>query len=108
MGAIGTWHLGAKYPEIWAALAPFAGYGDPSSVAKMKHIPEIVVHGDADATVPVAGSRAMVAEMKKQGVNVQYIEVSKGNHIDVVVPNLSAVFNFFDKHRKSASKISEK
>jgi predicted peptidase len=100
MGAIGTWHLGAKYPEIWAALAPFAGYGDPSSVAKMKHIPEIVVHGDADATVPVYGSRAMVAEMKKQGVNVQYIEVPKGNHIDIVVPNLSAVFNFFDKHKK--------
>jgi hypothetical protein len=50
----------------------------------------------------------MVAEMKKQGVNVQYIEVSKGNHIDVVVPNLSAVFNFFDKHRKSAAKISGK
>lgn len=108
MGAIGTWHLGAKYPEIWAALAPFAGFGDPSSVAKMKHIPEIVVHGDADPTVPVAGSRAMVAEMKRQRVQVQYIEVPKGNHIDIVVPNLGAVFNFFDKHRKAASKTSRK
>jgi acetyl esterase/lipase len=58
--------------------------------------------------VPVSGSRAMVAEMKKQGVQVQYIEVPKGNHIDIVVPNLSAVFNFFDKHRKAASKISRK
>ena len=108
MGAIGTWHLGAKYPEIWAALAPFAGFGDPSSVAKMKHIPEIVVHGDADPTVPVAGSRAMVAEMKRQGVQVQYIEVPKGNHMDIVVPNLGAVFKFFDKHHKAKSKISGK
>jgi poly(3-hydroxybutyrate) depolymerase len=108
MGAIGTWHLGAKYSEVWAALAPFAGFGDPTTVAKMKHIPEIVVHGDADPTVPVSGSRAMVAEMKKQGVQVQYIEVPKGNHIDIVVPNLGAVFNFFDKHRKAASKISGK
>ena len=31
----------------------------------MKHIPEVVVHGDADNTVPVSGSRNMVAEMKK-------------------------------------------
>jgi poly(3-hydroxybutyrate) depolymerase len=106
MGAIGTWHLGAKYPEIWAALAPFAGFGDPSGVARMKRIPEIVVHGDADPTVPVAGSRAMVAEMKKQGVQVQYIEVPKGNHMDIVVPNLGVVFDFFDKHRKATSEIS--
>ena len=29
MGAIGTWHLGAKYPEIWAALGPISGTGSP-------------------------------------------------------------------------------
>ena len=27
MGAIGTWALGAKYPQIWAALVPFSGVG---------------------------------------------------------------------------------
>jgi predicted esterase len=100
MGAIGTWFLGAKYPEIWAALAPFAGLGDPATVARMKDIPEIVVHGDADPTVPVAGSRIMVAELAKQGVDYKYIEVPGGNHMNVVAPNAAAVFDFFAARRK--------
>jgi dipeptidyl aminopeptidase/acylaminoacyl peptidase len=72
----------------------------PATVAKMQHIPEIVVHGDADPTVPVAASRLMVAEMKRLGVQVRYIEVPGGNHTDIVVPNLPAIFDFFDSHRK--------
>jgi len=100
MGAIGTWYLGAKYPEIWAALAPFSGIGNPAGVEKMKAIPQIVVHGDADPTVPVNGSRSMVEAMKRLGVEHQYIEVPGGDHINIVVPNLPAVFDFFNKHSK--------
>jgi len=80
MGAIGTWHLAAKYPEIWAAVGPFSGTGSAESVGRMKGIPQIVVHGDADPTVNVSGSRAMVAEMKRLGTEVDYIEVAGGNH----------------------------
>ncbi|MCX6572446.1 MAG: alpha/beta hydrolase-fold protein [Candidatus Aminicenantes bacterium] len=102
MGAMGTWHLGAKYPDIWAALALFSGYGVPSTVAGMKHIPEFIVHGDADLTLPVALSRAMVAELKAQGVEHTYIEVPGGSHVNVVEPNLAAAIEFFDAHRKKA------
>ena len=93
MGAIGTWYLGAKYPDLWAGLGPFPGAG-------VKGIPQIVVHGDADSTVNVAGSRAMVAQMKRLGVEVVYIEVPGGSHTDVVVPNLPRVFEFLAAHRK--------
>jgi poly(3-hydroxybutyrate) depolymerase len=94
MGAIGTWVLAAKYPETWAAVAAFAGLGAPATVERMKHIPEFVVHGDNDATVSVNGSRAMVAEMKKLGVDVTYVEVPGGSHNDIVVPNLPQAFEF--------------
>jgi predicted esterase len=102
MGGIGTWALGAKYPRIWASLAPISGVADPRTVEVMRHIPEVVVHGDADNTVPVSGSRAMVAEMKKLGVDVKYIEVPGGSHTSVPGPNMSAIFDFFDTHKKSA------
>jgi predicted peptidase len=101
MGAIGTWYLAAKYPEIWAAVAPFSGVGNPAAVETMKSIPQFVVHGAADLTVPVGGSRAMVEAMKKLGVIHQYIEVPAGDHINVVMPNLPAVFDFFDKQQKN-------
>lgn len=103
MGAIGTWHLGSKYPDMWAALAPFSGMGSPTLAERMKHIPQIVVHGDADPTVNVEGSRLMVAELKKLGAEVTYIEVAGGNHTDVVVPNLPKVFEFLAAHKKAAA-----
>jgi predicted peptidase len=100
MGAIGTWHLGAKHPGLWAALGTFSGTGSPASVERMKGIPQIVVHGDADPTVNVSGSRNMVAEMKRLGMDVTYIEVPGGNHSDVVVPNLPKVFEFLAAQRR--------
>ena len=43
----------------------------------MKGIPQFVVHGDADNTVNVSGSRNMVAALKKAGADVTYIEVRR-------------------------------
>ena len=100
MGAIGTWHLGQKFPEVWAALGPIAGIGDPKSVERIRHLPQFVVHGDADATVRVENSRAMVAALKPLGASVTYIEVAGGDHVNVAVPNLPAMFEFFKKQRR--------
>ena len=101
MGAMGTWAIAARHPEVWAALGPFAGRGSDAAAERVKEIPSIVVHGDADPTVPVEGSRHMVAALKKLGAEVQYIEVPGGDHGNVVAPNLEAVLGFFDKHKKN-------
>ena len=102
MGAIGAWYLGAAHPEIWAAVVTFAGAGSPATVEKMKGIPQFAVHGDADNTVNVAGSRTMVAAMKKAGMDITYIEVPGGSHTDVVVPNLAKAFDFMAAQKKGA------
>lgn len=106
MGGYGTWALAAAHPEIWAALGPISGGGNPVSVEKMKAIPEIVVHGDADDVVPVMSSRMMVEAMKKLGVDVKYIEVPGGNHINVAGTNMAAIFDFFDAHKKGGAAAS--
>ena len=101
MGAIGTWALGSKYPQTWAALVSFAGTGRAEELApSMKAIPQFVVHGDADNTVNVSGSRNMVAALKKLNANVTYIEVPGGSHTNVVVPNLPKAFEFMAAQRK--------
>ena len=103
MGAIGTWALGAKYADIWAALVPFSGVSSPALADRMKGIPQFVVHGDNDATVNVSGSRNMVAALKKAGANVTYLEIPGGSHTDVVVPNLPKAFEFLAGQRKAAT-----
>jgi poly(3-hydroxybutyrate) depolymerase len=107
MGGIGTWKIAAKYPDIWAAIAPFAGNGVPATLERIRNVPEIVVHGDADPTVDVQGSRSMVAKAKELGIEVKYIEVPGGNHGNVVAPNFRAVFDFFDAHRKGGRSTSQ-
>ncbi len=100
MGAIGTWALGSKYPQTWAALVAFSGVGAPSLADNMKAIPQFVVHGDADNTVNVSGSRNMVAALKKLNANVTYLEVPGGSHTDVVVPNLAMRLSSWSSQRK--------
>jgi poly(3-hydroxybutyrate) depolymerase len=107
MGAIGTWKLAPKYPDIWAAIAPISGTGAPDTLDAIRRVPEIIVHGDADPTVNVAGSRAMVAKLKEIGVEFKYIEVPGGLHSDVVAPNLAAIVDFFNAHKKAARATSQ-
>ncbi len=101
MGAIGTWRLAARHPDIWAGLGPIAGFGDPSTAASISHIPQIVVHGDDDRTVPVMGSRVMVEALRKLEAEVTYIEVPGGGHSDIAPPNMARIFEFFNAHRRS-------
>ena len=107
MGAIGTWKIAPKYPDIWAAIATFAGSGAPATLERIRHIPEFVVHGDADATVNVQGSRTMVAKAKELGIDVQYIEVPGGTHGNVLAPNFAKMFDFFNARRRGARTQSQ-
>jgi len=107
MGAIGTWALGAKYPDLWAALVPFSGVGSPAAATRMKAIPQYVVHGDADPTVNVSGSRTMVAALKAAGGTVTYVEVPGGNHTDVVVPQLPKAFEFLAVQKKTKTAATQ-
>src|SRR3954468_14257080 len=107
MGAIGTWKVAPKNPDVFAAIATFAGSGAPATLERIATMPEFIVHGDADPTVNVAGSRAMVAKLKTIGTEFKYIEVPGGLHSDVVAPNLAAMIEFFDAHRKGVKGSSQ-
>jgi len=107
MGGIGTWKLAPKYPDIWAAIAPFSGSGAPATLERIKTVPEFVVHGDNDPTVNVQGSRTMVARMKELGIEVKYVEVPGGTHSSVVAPNFAGMFDFFDAHKKTAKSTAQ-
>jgi predicted peptidase len=104
MGGFGTWSIAMDHPNLFAALAPISGGGNPAGIAKIAHIPEIVIHGDADTIVPVTRSRAMVEAARKAGVEIKYIEVPGGTHVSVAAPNFKNIFDWFDTHSKASAK----
>lgn len=60
-GGAGTWAIAAKHPELFAAIAPICGYGDPAAVAdKLTGLPIWAFHGLKDTVVPPVQSQNMV------------------------------------------------
>lgn len=100
MGGYGTWSIAMNHSEIFAAIGPISGGGSPAGMAAIRDIPEYVVHGDDDRTVPVTQSRDMVAAGRKAGANIVYVEVPGGSHAGVPAPAFAGMLDFFAKQQK--------
>lgn len=71
MGGYGTFSTAAQYPDLFAAIAPFSGGGDPEDANCYKNIPTWILHGDKDPTVSVTNSIMMNDAIKKTGGDVK-------------------------------------
>ncbi len=102
MGGGGTWYLGSKYPDIWAAMAPLspATGEDPAILESASHIPVMVVMGEADREVDVNVTRDWVAKMDSLEMEYEYLEIAGGSHSASGRNNIGKVFEFLDKHEK--------
>jgi pimeloyl-ACP methyl ester carboxylesterase len=106
MGGGGTWQIGLRHPELFAALAPVCAVSDfgrmvapadaflydaellvrlsPAAVAEnARRMPVLMFHGAKDPTVPVGDSRQMAEKFRALGLlgkNVQYTEYPDVGH----------------------------
>ena len=106
MGGGGTYHLAAKYPDLWAGLALAAPSppADLSVLERFRHVPVLVMHDDEDKTIPIARTREAVAKMQQLGMQYVYVEVKGGDHSLFISKNrdmVSKLFSFFDVARKN-------
>lgn len=111
MGGGGTWAIGLRHPELFAALAPVCAVADfprmvppqdapfydfarldtlsPLAIAQnAAHMQVMIFHGADDPTVPVQDSRKMVARYRALGwlgKNVSYTEYPGVKH-DAWIP----------------------
>lgn len=80
MGGYGTWALACEYPNLFAAIAPICGGGQPLLTRKITHLPVWVFHGEKDAVVPISESEKMVEALEKQGGNVTFTVFPEATH----------------------------
>ena len=107
MGGAGAIFLGVKHAPNWAAIAAIAPATSPAgltpdnfSLEPATSIPVIVVQGDADTLVPVAGTRRWIEKMKDLKMTHQYVEVPGGDHGSVIGTGMPDIFAFFNKYSK--------
>lgn len=77
--------LAARYPYVFAAAIPLAGCRNSSEAAAIaaRYVHQNIwtFHGDADATVPVEGTRGMVAAIRAAGsTTIDYTELPGEGH----------------------------
>jgi len=109
MGGGGTLHLGAAYPELFAALAPMSPpiwWTEEDVVDKaqsLQSMPILVVTGEKDFVTPAAPIRNLVSSLKANGVDITYNELPGAGH---AAPSLrpavmASIFDFFDDHSRA-------
>jgi predicted peptidase len=101
MGGFGTWFLGQKHVDKWAAIAPMSGINDNGlkelDITKLSRIPVLVAVGEQETDTVVASKKAVEA-LKAAGGNVTYVEIAGGTHGSMVAPSTARIMEFFSRH----------
>jgi len=95
----GALHLGAKYPERFAALVISSGpiVFDSYPFDRLKgKVRLMVIHGDQDTTNPIEASKKMADAARAAGVTTIYATVPGGTHLGAYLTYASQIFDFLD------------
>lgn len=100
MGSGGAWYLGAKYFQLWRAIAPMSGpFVDEANYPWYRIRPMPIMMSEGTKALPSAkGSYLMRDWMMSHGFDLEYLEVN-ADHGGMVPLVLPAVFDFFDRYR---------
>jgi predicted peptidase len=99
----GALHLGAKYPDRFAALVVSSGpiVYDAYPFDRLKgKVALMVIHGDQDTSNPIEASKKMADAARGAGVDTVYATVPGGTHLEAYLTYASPIFDFLDAQRK--------
>jgi len=101
MGGFGTWFLGQKHLDMWAAIAPMSGINDAGlkelDFQKIARKPVLVAVGEQETETVVTSKKAVEA-LKAAGGEVIYVEIAGGTHGSMVAPSTARILEFFSRH----------
>ena len=103
LGGGGALHMGEKYADKWAAVAPLApaAFGfEWTAQSKLKNVPLLIMQGEADTTVRPASSQALADQLKTLNFQCE-IKIMPGlDHGTIIAGAMPDVFKFFSKNTK--------
>jgi predicted peptidase len=108
MGGFGTWWLGQKYADTWAAIAPMSGVlpGVDYHLSRLQNVAVHVSIGGEENPAWVEASRQQVETMKAMGMTVGYTEPAGATHGSMIAPTTPEVFEFFSRHERPQAAIA--
>jgi predicted peptidase len=100
MGGFGTWWLGQKYADTWAAIAPMSGVlpNVDYQLPRLVRVPVQISIGGAETPAWVEASRKLAETMKARGMTVAYVEPAGATHGGMIEPTTPQALEFFSTH----------
>ncbi|RLQ96626.1 carboxylesterase family protein [Falsibacillus albus] len=80
MGGYGTWEIGKKHADQFAAIAPICGGGSSDGMEALKDVPVWAFHGAKDDIVPIEESEQLVNELRQKGGNIEFTVYPEAGH----------------------------
>ncbi|WP_415843255.1 hypothetical protein [Zobellia roscoffensis] len=80
LGGFGSWHFAGVRPDMFAAIMPVCGGGNPEHAPNLANVPVWAFHGAKDSNVPVGLSRIMIEGIKEAGGKPKYNEFENEGH----------------------------
>ena len=104
MGGYGTWRLAQEYPDLFAAIAPICGGGQPLRADRLRNMPAWVFHGARDTVVPPRESEAMVEALRRMGGKVEFTVYPEAGHDSwTAAYDDPALYEWFLKQRRGGA-----
>lgn len=102
MGGFGTWHTAQTFPELFAAIVPICGGGDPHNVRSLENMPIWCFHGAKDDVVSISYSQAMVDSLKQHNhPNIKFTIYPEAGHDSwTETYNNEAVYSWMLSHKR--------
>ena len=103
MGGIGTQYLAAKYPDMWAAIAPAGGiapWSYPYGRLRDFRVAVLYVHGERDEHAHWRWSKALAGAARANGVDATLLMVPGARYGQAWIDALPRTFDFLLRHRR--------
>lgn len=80
IGGMATWHTALRNPDLFAAIVPVCGAGDPWNAFRISDVPCWAFHGRKDSIVPVEVTESMLKAIIDSGGNPKVTIYEDGGH----------------------------
>jgi hypothetical protein len=103
MGGWGTWWIGLRHADVFAAICPMSGFPPGEMIRNARNLAPFVIHDSLDDIVPVENSRMPVELLAHFGISHEYREETGYAHSSKLIgDNLPRVFEWFNQHPRVA------
>lgn len=104
MGGWGTWWIGLRNPDVFAAICPMSGWAPPDFIENAEYLDPYMIHDADDPIVPVKNTRKTAALLSRNGISFRYKEEHGYGHASKMIgDNFVFLFDWLGKHKLNPS-----